>query len=387
MFARMLILAALAVLVWSVVARPSGAHGHEDRSDRVQALRHALDDRVERTTAAMYARPSGRSSREPSRGPGHPSGTGPRAVDGPARAAARARLRERRPAAAGCRPPGRGSLAGCELRSLPVDLDVVFLGTSGERSHRAAARRARCSSAAAATGCSSTAARARSGSCFAPRSASSTSHEIFLTHFHADHYLGLPGMLKTFALRVAGGAAHGLRPAGAPRAVRRRSAASSASSRTRSSSSRCAPAMRSSATATGCSSSPSQHGCAAVGYALVEDDAAGSLRRRGSRRARGPVRARSAARSSGARRSRSPTDARSPPRRCSGRRARGARSSTPATRHRRRVVAMLFHGADVLVHEATFAEEERDRAAETLHSTAAPGGRDRARRRRAGCSR
>src|SRR5919202_4971982 len=25
--------------------------------------------------------------------------------------------------------------------------------------------------------------------------------EVFVTHFHADHFLGLPGMLKTFSLR------------------------------------------------------------------------------------------------------------------------------------------------------------------------------------------
>ena len=47
-----------------------------------------------------------------------------------------------------------------------------------------------------------------------------TSTRVFLTHFHADHWLGLPGMLKTFDLRGRERAADDLRPARACAPVR-----------------------------------------------------------------------------------------------------------------------------------------------------------------------
>jgi ribonuclease Z len=81
-----------------------------------------------------------------------------------------------------------------------VDLDVVFLGTGGSMP---TARRAP----------SATLVR-RGGERLLVDCAEGTQRqllrsdvglvdleEIFLTHFHADHFLGLPGMLKTFALR------------------------------------------------------------------------------------------------------------------------------------------------------------------------------------------
>jgi len=81
-----------------------------------------------------------------------------------------------------------------------VDLDLVFLGTSG-------------SVPTARRGLAGTLVR-RGGERMLVDCGEGTQRqllrstvglielpEVFLTHYHADHYLGLPGMLKTFALR------------------------------------------------------------------------------------------------------------------------------------------------------------------------------------------
>jgi ribonuclease Z len=81
-----------------------------------------------------------------------------------------------------------------------VDLDVVFLGTSG-------------STPTAQRALAATLVR-RGGERLLFDCAEGTQRqllrcdvglveleEIFLTHFHADHYLGLPGLLKTYSLR------------------------------------------------------------------------------------------------------------------------------------------------------------------------------------------
>src|SRR3954466_1774103 len=80
-----------------------------------------------------------------------------------------------------------------------MDLDVVFLGTAG-------------SAPTAGRGLPATLIR-RGGERLLVDCGEGTQRqllrsiglvdleEIFLTHFHADHLLGLPGMLKTFGLR------------------------------------------------------------------------------------------------------------------------------------------------------------------------------------------
>jgi len=89
---------------------------------------------------------------------------------------------------------------GRAVESSAVDLDVVFLGTSGATP---TAQRAPAATLIR-----------RGGERILFDCAEGTQRqllrcdvgllelqEIFLTHFHADHYLGLPGMLKTYSLR------------------------------------------------------------------------------------------------------------------------------------------------------------------------------------------
>ena len=162
-----------------------------------------------------------RSTREPRRPPhphgNHPQGH-PRCPDDTlsaivplgavsCRSVTSARARRISQHGCACRPRQRqGS------RSAPVDLDLVFLGTSA-------------SAPTASRGASATLLR-RGGDRLLVDCGEGTQRQllrsdaglvdledVFLTHLHADHVLGLPGMLKTFALRGREAADHRLRPA------------------------------------------------------------------------------------------------------------------------------------------------------------------------------
>ena len=192
--------------------------------------------------------------------------------------------------------------------------------------------------------------------------------EIFLTHYHADHYLGLPGMLKTFSLRgrevpITVYGPPGLRDLfEALRRIFGRLTYTVELKELRAGDELIREDYRLATFAVA-------HGVSAVGYALVED----------ARPGRFDVQA---------------ADALGvPPGPERGALQRGesvtladGQTITPdkvlgAARPGRKVVIAgdggpsetvieAARGADLLVHEATFCEDERDRARETAHSTA-----------------
>jgi ribonuclease Z len=193
--------------------------------------------------------------------------------------------------------------------------------------------------------------------------------EIFLTHYHADHYLGLPGMLKTFALRgrevpltVYG--PPGLRElfTGLQRIFGKLTypveLVELAHGDTLDRGDYRVLVFR------------VAHGIAANGYAFAEPPRPGRFDVETARALgvpEGPLFGRLQAGEAVVPADGTevlPDQVLGPPR--PGRKVVLAGDTAPAA-----AVLEIAQEADLLVHEATFAEEERERADETLHSTAA----------------
>ncbi|MFO7572426.1 MAG: ribonuclease Z [Gaiellaceae bacterium] len=192
--------------------------------------------------------------------------------------------------------------------------------------------------------------------------------EVFITHFHADHYLGLPGMIKTFGLRgrdvpltIYG--PQGVRDLlGSLRRVFGRVDYPLAVTELEPGDELARDGYRIRAFAL-------NHGVPALGYAFVEEprpgrfdvDVAAALGvpdgpARGTLQRGAPVTLESGEEVT-------PEQVLGPPR--AGRKVVLAGDSAPAAS-----VVDAAEGAELLVHEATFLAVERARATETLHSTA-----------------
>ena len=192
--------------------------------------------------------------------------------------------------------------------------------------------------------------------------------EIFISHYHADHYLGLPGMLKTFQLRqrelpltVYGPPGlrelfNGLRRVFGKISYDLELVEVKAGEALEREGYRILVF-------------PVHHGVAAVGYALDEDDRPGRFDNDAADALGIPIGPERGALQRGE--SITIDDGRVvTPDQVLGDARAGRRIVVPGDTAPVDTVRVLAEGADVLVHEATFSEDERARAADTLHSTA-----------------
>jgi ribonuclease Z len=191
--------------------------------------------------------------------------------------------------------------------------------------------------------------------------------EVFLTHYHADHYLGLPGMLKTFALRgrelpiTVYGPPGLVDLFGALRRIFGRLTYGLDLVELR-------PGDVIERADYDLVTFPVAHGVSAVGYSLLERPRPGRFDVAAADALGVPVPARgllqrgeSVALDEGT--TVTPDAVLGPPR--PGRKVTLAGDTAPGAS-----VLEAAREAEVLVHEATFLDEERERARETLHSTA-----------------
>jgi ribonuclease Z len=192
--------------------------------------------------------------------------------------------------------------------------------------------------------------------------------EVFVSHFHADHYLGLPGMLKTFALRgreapltVYG--PPGLKELfGSLRRIFGKLTYPLELAELR-------PGDRLERDGYDLVTYPVAHGVRSLGFALVEHPRPGRFDVEAADALgvppgpeRGLLQAgESVTLADG--RVVTPDEVLGPPR--PGRKVVLSGDTAPSG-----TVLEAARGAEVLVHEATFLDEERERARETAHSTA-----------------
>ncbi|HEY2160654.1 MAG TPA: ribonuclease Z [Solirubrobacteraceae bacterium] len=188
--------------------------------------------------------------------------------------------------------------------------------------------------------------------------------EVFLTHFHADHWLGLPGMLKTFDLRSRDRPLAVYGPRGLKELI---ALALSAAGRVHYPLQliELEPGEELERNGYRIAAIPVSHRGPAFGYVLYEHERPGEFDPRAATElgvTPGPDfgRLQRGETIDGV----APEQVMGPPR--PGRKLVISGDTAPTD-----ALRIASHAADVLVHEATFAEDERERAAETLHSTAA----------------
>jgi ribonuclease Z len=247
-----------------------------------------------------------------------------------------------------------------------MDLDVVFLGTAG-------------SSPTAARGLPATLVR-RGGERLLFDCGEGTQRqllqstglvdleEIFFTHYHADHFLGLPGMLKTFGLR---GRDLPLTLYGPPGLRGLMAALKAVVGRTGFELRlvELEPNEELERDGYRIAAFNVRHRVQAYGYALIEDERPGRFDPGEAERlgvTNGPdfgrlQRGETVAGADG-------SEVR--PEQVLGETRRGRKLVLSGDTAPCDMTVAVAHGADLLVHEATFSVEEADRAAETGHTTA-----------------
>ena len=194
--------------------------------------------------------------------------------------------------------------------------------------------------------------------------------EIFLTHYHADHFLGLPGMLKTFALR--GRDQTPLTVYGPPglRELFNRLRPFVGRLPYPFTSVELEPGERLERGEYAIEAFAVEHGVDALGYALVEPERPGRFDVSAADALgvpAGPDRGRlQAGEEVALADGRVVTSAEVLGKPRPGRKLVLTGDTAPSPG-----VIQAAHGADLLVHEASFLAEEAERAHETLHSTAA----------------